>query len=324
MPSIHLRPPWDDPRIAPTPEHVFLNRRDWMRLAGCGTAALLFGCEKRSSAGPVLPQIADKPPPDDVRALYPAKRSAKYKVQRALTAEKVAARYNNFYEFTTDKERVADLVGSFVIRPWEVEIGGLVKKPIRIDVDDLVRKMGLEERVYRFRCVEAWAMTVPWTGFAMKKLIDHVEPLGSAKFVRFVSFHRPDQAPGQKSGPYEWPYYEALRMDEATNELAMFVTGIYGKPLPKQHGAPLRAIVPWKYGYKSPKSIVKIEFVEKQPRTFWNDLQPREYSFLSNVNPKVPHPRWSQATERLIPTGNRVPTRLHNGYADLVSHLYST
>ncbi len=180
MPSIHLRPPWTDLRIAPTPEHVFLNRRDWMRLAGCGTAALLFGCGKQSSAEPALPQIADQPPPDDVRALYPAQRSAKYKVQRALTAEKVAARYNNFYEFTTDKERVADLVGSFVIRPWEVEIGGLVNKPIRIDVDDLVRKMGLEERVYRFRCVEAWAMTVPWTGFPMKKLIDHVEPLGTS------------------------------------------------------------------------------------------------------------------------------------------------
>ncbi len=322
MPSIHLRPPWDDPRIAPTPEHVFLNRRDWMRLAGCGTAALLFGCEKRSSAGPVLPQIADKPPPDDVRALYPAKRSAKYKVQRALTDEKVAARYNNFYEFTTDKERVADLVGSFVIRPWEVEIGGLVKKPIRIDVDDLVRKMGLEERLYRLRCVEAWAMTVPWSGFPLSALVAFARPLSAAGYLRMETFNDPSVAGGQKQAWYPWPYLEGLTLAEATNELAFIATGIYGRPLPRQNGAPLRLVVPWKFGFKSVKSIVRFHFSDQRPSTFWERLGPAEYGFWANVNPAVPHPRWSQASERILGTDERVPTLIYNGYGEFVAGLY--
>lgn len=330
MPRIQIRPPWQDPGLQPTPEDVFLNRREWLRLAGftgLGALGLLTGCEPHSTAQtkPAAPGSKTAAIPAALRDLYPAKRNAKHKLDRDLTDESVAADYVNFYEFDANsKTGIAELTKRFVIRPWEIEITGLVKKSIRIDVDELTRKMGLEERLYRFRCVEAWAMAVPWTGFPMKRLIDFAQPLGSAKFIRFVSFLRPDQAPGQKNKYFQWPYYEALRLDEARNDLAMIVTGIYGKPLPKQHGAPLRAVVPWKYGYKGAKSIVKIEFTENQPPTFWNDQAPREYGFLSNVDPRVPHPRWSQVTERIIGTNQRRPTLLYNGYAEHVAQLYES
>ena len=201
--------------------------------------------------------------------------------------------------------------------------GSLVDRPKVYDLDDLVRRMPLEERLYRFRCVEAWAMAVPWTGFPMKALINEVQPKSSARYVRMVTFQRPEQAPGQKSQPwYPWPYFEALTMEEAMNELTLLGTGIYGHALPKQHGAPIRLVAPWKYGFKSIKSIVSIEFTDKQPPTFWNKLAPSEYDFWANVNPNVPHPRWSQATERLISTGERVPSQLYNGYGEYVAHLY--
>lgn len=325
MAAIHKHQAWDQTGQEITPEAVYLSRRDWLRWAGyggLGAASVLAGCDAPAVAG-----AAQQPTetPADLKDLYPAKRNAAYTVERAVTAESLATTYNNFYEFDSgSKITPAKMVDKWQVRPWEVEVTGLVSKPLKIDVDALTRKVGLEERVYRFRCVEAWAMTVPWVGFEMRKLIELVEPLGSAKFVRFVSFLDPKNAPGQKNRYFKWPYYEALRMDEAMNPLALFVTGMYGKPLPKQNGAPLRAIVPWKYGYKSPKSIVKIEFTEKQPPTFWNDSAPAEYSFLSNVEPNVPHPRWSQATERILGENDkRVPTVLYNGYAEQVAAMYT-
>jgi sulfoxide reductase catalytic subunit YedY len=279
---------------------------------------LVAGC----TAKPQAQSGPEQKTPPDIAALYPARRNPGFTLDRTLTDERVAAAYNNFYEFTTDKEEVRNLVGAFRIRPWQVEVGGLVEKPRIYDVDDLVRRLPLEERLYRFRCVEAWAMAVPWTGFTLKALINEVRPLSAARYVRMVTFYKPDQARGQKFQHwYPWPYYEGLTMAEATNVLTFLVTGIYGHELPKQHGAPIRLITPWKYGFKSIKSIVQIEFVEKQPPTFWSAAS-SEYDFWANVNPKVPHPRWSQATERLIDTGERVPTQLYNGYAEQVAHLY--
>jgi sulfoxide reductase catalytic subunit YedY len=198
----------------------------------------------------------------------------------------------------------------------------LVEKPHVFDIDDLVRALPLEERLYRFRCVEAWAMAVPWTGLPLRALIEKLQPLSSARFVRFVSFMNPDIAPNQSRAYGPWPYTEGLTMGEAMNELALLATGIYGRPLPKQHGAPLRLVVPWKYGFKSIKSIVKIEFTAEQPRTFWNNNRPKEYDFVANVRPDIPHPRWSQATERLIDTGQRRPTLPYNGYGEWVADLY--
>jgi sulfoxide reductase catalytic subunit YedY len=219
---------------------------------------------------------------------------------------------------------VHKLTGKFATEPWSVEVAGLCEKPAKIDVNELIDTMPMEERVYRFRCVEAWSMTVPWTGFLLSKLIEKAQPKPEAKFVRFVTALRHDQMPGIDELPkYPWPYTEGLRMDEAMNALTMVVTGIYGKQLPKQHGAPIRIVVPWKYGYKSIKSIEKIEFVAKQPATLWETLAPDEYPFESNVNPNVPHPRWSQATEWVL--GNqytRVRTKPYNGYGDYVAALY--
>lgn len=309
---------WEIPEREATPEEIFTNRRQFIKtmgLAGIGTAISSSGWDRVAAA--ILNHRGDK---DDI---YPAKRNAKYVLDRPLTDESATAHYNNFYEFTTDKARVADLVDKFQIRPWAVEITGMVTKPKTYDVDELIRLMPVEERLYRHRCVEAWSMAVPWTGFPLKALIDLVQPSSSAKFVRLLSFNKPEQAPGMRSQSwYPWPYYEGLRMDEAANELTMLVSGIYGHELPKQNGAPIRLVAPWKYGYKSIKAIVKIEFTDKQPKTFWNDIAPNEYDFLSNVNPKVPHPRWSQATEQPIPGGPRRPTLLYNGYEEYVAHLY--
>ena len=232
--------------------------------------------------------------PDPSANLYPAVRNAAYPNYLPMTEEAVAARYNNFYEFTAIKEKVHELVDDFVTEPWSIEITGHCENPGTYDVADLVKKFGLEERVYRLRCVEAWAMVFPWTGFPLSKLIELVEPTSKAKHVRMWTFNRPEQAPGQKKQTwYPWPYFEGLTLEEARNELTMMVTGIYGHPLPKQHGAPIRLVVPWKYGYKSIKSVIKIELSSRRPDTFWETLAPREYDFWANVNPAVPHPRWS-------------------------------
>jgi len=290
---------WEIPEREATPESVYHNRRAFLKAAGfAGLSSLLA-------------------------AASPVKRNEKYELDRAITEEWAATGFNNFYEFTLDKPRVKDTVGPFTISPWKIQVGGLVNKPKTYDVDDLLQRMPLEERLYRMRCVEAWSMAVPWTGFPISALIKEVEPKPEAKFLRMVTLFRPEQMPGIKSQPhYPWPYFEALRLDEAMNELALFVTGIYGKPLPKQNGAPFRLIVPWKYGLKSIKSIVKIEFTAKQPPTLWAQVGPTEYGWYSNVNPKKAHPRWSQAFEKVIPTMERRPTLPYNGYDQFVAALY--
>jgi sulfoxide reductase catalytic subunit YedY len=288
---------WEIPERLATPEGAYLNRRSLLKAAGfLGMSGLLEAA---------------------------AKQNPEFTLDRPVTPEWAATGYNNFYEFTTEKEQVKNRVGAFVTSPWKIEVTGQVSKPKTFDVDDLVGRMPLEERLYRFRCVEAWSMAVPWTGFPISALIKEVEPKPQAKFMRMWTAKRPDQMPGIKAQPwYSFPYYEALRLDEAMNPLALFVTGIYGKPLPKQNGAPFRLITPWKYGLKSIKSIVKIEFVSRQPSTFWNDLQSKEYGFYSNVNPKRPHPRWSQAQEKVIPMMELRPTLMYNGYEKWVAGLY--
>lgn len=297
------------PEREATPESAYLNRRGLLKAAG------FFG------AGALLADAAGAAVAD---GLYPAKRNASYKLDREITPEWAATSYNNFYEFTLDKQRVKDLVGKFTIDPWTVEVGGLVNNPKKYDLDDLLRRFPLEERLYRMRCVEAWSMAVPWTGFPFSALIREVDPKPQAKYLRMVTAHRPSQMPGiAQQRHYPWPYFEALRLDEAMNELALLVTGIYGKRLPKQNGAPIRLITPWKYGLKSIKSIVKIEFTARRPPTLWNQVGGLEYGWYSNVNPQRAHPRWSQASEKVIPTGNRRPTLLYNGYEENVAGLYT-
>ncbi len=296
---------WEIPEREAAPESAWLRRRDIVKALGLAGMA------------PMLPAA-------DSRPIYPAKRNAEFTLDRPLTAEWAATGYNNYYEFhPTDKSAVKDNVGKFKPLPWTIEVTGLVNKPQRLDFDQILRTMPFEERLYRFRCVERWAMAVPWTGFPMAELIKRLEPKPEAKFVRFVTVSRPEEMPGMRMAPwYKWPYYEALRLDEAMNPMAMFVTGIFGKPLPAQNGAPFRVIVPWKYGYKNPKSIVKIEFTAKQPPTFWNDFAVSEYGFYSNVNPARPHPRWSQEMEQSIPNGEARKTEIYNGYGNWVAGLY--
>lgn len=322
MSNIILPPSWHIPEREATPEEIYFNRRRFLKTLGLGVIGVgLLGCSKNDRPMPSLKRT-DLPNPN--LDLYPAARNKRYTVDRPLTDETTAASYNNFYEFTEVKEQVRLLVENFQTRPWDLEITGLVNKPQKLTIDELVRKLPLEERVYRHRCVEAWAMTVPWTGIPLKSILGLAEPMGSAKFVRFTSFLRPEEAPNQKRATwYTWPYYEGMRIEEAMNELTMGVTGIYGHELPKQHGAPLRIVTPWKYGYKGTKSVVRIELVESQPATFWNDLAPAEYSFLSNVDPTIPHPRWSQASERLIGEERRIETLPYNGYGEFVASLYA-
>ncbi len=235
----------------------------------------------------------------------------------------MASKYNNFYEFTTTKEKVWELAYGYKVDPWTVNVKGLVAKPKKLSLEDLFTKFPLEERLYRFRCVERWAMQVPWTGFPLAKLIEACEPLGSAKYVRFVTMNDPKGLPGMKSQAwYPWPYFEGLRLDEARNEMAMVAVGIYGHALPMQHGAPWRVVVPWKYGYKNPKSIVEIEFTDQQPPTFWNDLYSNEYGFIRTSTPGKPHPRWSQRFEQDIGTGEQRETLLYNGYGAQVAAMY--
>lgn len=299
---------WEIPEREATPESVYFNRRAILKAMGF------------AGLGALASEISNANTPD---GLYPAKRSSKYELDRPVTPEWAATGYNNFYEFTLDKQRVKELVERFQIDPWTVEVKGQVNKPGKYSFDDLVRRFPLEERLYRMRCVEAWSMAVPWTGFPISALIKEVDPKPEAKFMRLVTVYRPGEMPGIRSQPhYPWPYFEALRLDEAMNEMAMFVTGIYGKPLPKQNGAPIRLITPWKYGLKSIKSVVEIEFTSKRPATLWNRVAGHEYGWYSNVNPKRPHPRWSQAQEKVIPTMELRPTLMYNGYEKFVASLY--
>jgi methionine sulfoxide reductase catalytic subunit len=259
--------------------------------------------------------------PDPTADLYPAKRNELYRLDRPVTDEKQVENYNNFYEFGTDKD-IAEDAQALKIRPWTVTIDGLVEKPTTIAFDDLIRKMPLEERLYRHRCVEAWSMAVPWTGFPLKALVDFARPLGAAKYVQMQTFKDTSVASGQKQFWYPWPYTEGLTMAEAANDMTFMVTGAYGKPIAKSNGAPLRLATPWKYGFKSVKSIVKLSFTDKRPVTFWEKLASNEYGFWANVNPAVPHPRWSQASERVLGTGERRPTLIWNGYGEFVAAMY--
>jgi sulfoxide reductase catalytic subunit YedY len=253
---------------------------------------------------------------------YPAPRQDTFGNPAPVTAEKLATTYNNYYEFDTDKS-IWRAAQKLPIRPWTIKVSGKVDRPFEIGFDELLAKMPLEERIYRHRCVETWSMIVPWSGFPLKSLVDYCKPVGNPKYVVMQTLSNPRVMPGQKDFLYPWPYTEGLAMDEAMHELAFVATGLYGKPIPKQNGAPLRLVAPWKYGFKNVKSIVSIEFTDKRPVSFWEKLQGSEYGFWANVNPKVPHPRWSQATEKPLGSDSRIPTQLYNGYAEFVAGLYT-
>ena len=306
-----------DPKILAseiTPQAVFENRRDLIKAAAAGTFGLALA--------PWFSRQALAANPDKLAAtLNPA-----YAAKDELTPAKYVTSYNNFYEFGTDKSDPAAYANTLQTRPWTVSIEGLVKKPVTLDIDDLLKLAPMEERIYRMRCVEGWSMVIPWDGYSLSKLISKVEPLGSAKFVEFISLADRKQMPGVKRNIIEWPYREGLRMDEAMNPLTLLTFGLYGEALPKQNGAPVRIVVPWKYGFKSAKSIVKIRFTEEMPKTSWSQFDAREYGFYSNVNPEVDHPRWSQASERRIGEdgflSRKRKTLMFNGYSDVAS-LYS-
>ena len=304
---------WEIPESEATPEGVFLSRRTLL-----GAGAGLIG----ATAFPALShaqRAADVPDPS--AGLYPAKRNETFTLDRELTPEKVSSTVNNYYEFGTSKD-VTRAASHLKVRPWTVKFDGLVEQPKEVGIDDLLKAVTLEERLYRHRCVEAWSMAVPWTGFPMKSLVEFAKPLSGAKYVRFETFLDKAVAPGQSGRFYPWPYVEGVTMAEATNDLAFMVTGVYGKPAPNQFGAPLRVVLPWKYGFKSIKAIVRVSFVEERPKSFWEVIQGSEYGFWANVNPQVAHPRWSQATEEDIGTGQRRPTLLYNGYGAYVADLY--
>jgi sulfoxide reductase catalytic subunit YedY len=305
---------WEIPERLATPEHIFLNRRAFMA-AGASAIAL-------APHGALAQRVDDLSKlPDPTADLYPAKRNEKYALDRPITDEKVNGNYNNFYEYGMSKS-IAAASQALQTRPWTIKIGGMVEKPFEIGIDDLIRKMGIEERTYRHRCVEAWGMAIAWSGFPLAKLVDLARPLGSAKYLEMKTFMDPKMAPGQRQSWYPWPYTEGLTIPEARNELAFIATGAYGHPLLKQHGAPLRLATPWKYGFKSVKSIVSFNFTDKRPVSYWEHLQASEYGFWANVNPAVPHPRWSQASEEVIGTGERRPTLIFNGYGEYVADLY--
>ena len=305
---IRRRTAWDLAERDATPEAVFMDRRKFLSASALAVGGVALGARHA---------LADTGP-----ALYPAKRNEAFTLDRPTTPEAASTNYNNFYEFGTDKH-VAELAKALKPTPWTVKIDGLVDKPREIAFEDLLKALPLEERLYRHRCVEGWSMIVPWTGMPLKAFVDLAKPQSAAKYVQFETFMDPKMAPAQKSFFYPWPYVEGLTMAEATNDLPFLVTGAYGKPLPNVMGAPLRLALPWKYGFKSVKSIAKISFVAERPKTFWEALGPDEYGFWANVNPQVPHPRWSQASEEVLGTGERKPTLLFNGYAEQVAGLYA-
>jgi sulfoxide reductase catalytic subunit YedY len=315
-PLIKIPKPWHLPDQRITPESVYCNRRQILRamgFTGVGVAGLVAGCRSSQEAEQHIQQRAQ------TLAKLEARHNTAFSVSNPLTEERVASRYNNFYEFSSGKTDVWELA-QFETRPWTVEITGLVHKPQTLDIDDILRLMPLEERHYRFRCVEAWAMDVPWIGFPMRALLERVQPMAKAQYVRFTT--RDFREGKSLFSVYPWPYNEGLTMAEAMNELTLLAVGIYGHVLPNQHGAPVRLVTPWKYGFKSIKSIVRLELTETQPATFWNTVASHEYDFWANVEPAVPHPRWSQATERVIGTDERRPTLQYNGYGAYVAHLY--
>ena len=306
-----------------TDQKIYLNRRLFMRgaiLAGTvGATGLLY---RRLNPPPAA--VVEQPKIAGVVTL-PSDEAMRngFKVNEPLTSFEDITNYNNFYEFDTEKRGVASAARGFVTRPWIVEVGGLVNKPTTFDIDELQKLAPQEERIYRLRCVEGWSMVIPWIGFPLNALLKQVEPLSSARYVAFQTLFDPKRMPNQNTGVLDWPYVEGLRLDEALNPLAILSTGMYGQTLPPQDGAPIRLVVPWKYGYKSIKSIVKIKLVAEQPPTTWNIAAPREYGFYSNVNPQVDHPRWSQAKEYRVGEFRGRDTLLFNGYADQVGYLYA-
>jgi sulfoxide reductase catalytic subunit YedY len=309
---IARRKGWEIPESRVTPEHLFFNRRQALGMAA--TAAALM------AAGPARAED------DPSASLYPAKGNPRFAdAGRAVTDEAYNTTFNNYYEFGTSK-RIAKYAEALPIRPWSIVIDGEVEMPMTLAIDDLLKQVALEERIYRHRCVEAWSMVVPWSGFPLSRLVEIAKPTANAKYVRFETFNRPDIAPGQQPGlfsAYPWPYVEGLTMAEALNDLSFLVTGAYGKPVAKSMGAPIRLHLPWKYGFKSIKAIVRVSFVAERPVGLWEQISPNEYGFWANVNPAVPHPRWSQAMEQVLGTGEMVETRLYNGYGEFVASLYA-
>ena len=296
-----------------TPEHVYLSRRDFLKSMGIVSAsALLAACAPKDRAGDPVAT------PGELEVSVTTDE-----LGDPLTPYEAITNYNNYYEFTIDKERVAPLSQGLTTSPWSVEVGGLVNNPKTYDVDDILNKFTQQERIYRLRCVEAWSMVIPWVGFPLGRLLERFEPSSRAKYVAFETLHDPEQMPGQRRAVLDWPYREGLRIDEAMHPLTILAVGMYGEALPNQNGAPLRLVVPWKYGFKGIKSIVRIQLQETRPPTSWSRELPREYGFYANVNPGVDHPRWSQKTERRIGDWRRRETLFLNGYADQVGHLYA-
>ncbi len=300
-----------------TEESVYRDRRRLLQALAASPALALAGCAEAEA------------PPAPKTAISPAQAKAGFKTNEEQTRYADATSYNNFYEFGTGKTDPSSAAKTLKTRPWHVAVGGECDKPGTLALDDLLKGLTPEERIYRMRCVEGWSMVIPWMGVPLADVLKRFAPNSKAKYVAFTSLADPVQMPGIRYRSINWPYREGLRMDEAMHPLTLLVTGMYGKPLPQQNGAPLRLVVPWKYGFKGIKSIVDIQFVEKMPETAWHDLQPSEYGFFSNVNPNVDHPRWSQKTERRIAGSasklfaERIPTRLFNGYADQVAAMYT-
>ena len=324
MTFIRVPKSWEIPEREVTSETTYFNRRRFLKTLAGATILPILGCQASEDADNELAATLNLPKLESIKT-----NPAFAEVDRPITNELLAGRYNNYYEFGTGKS-IWQAAQSLPTDSWKVEVTGLVKNPRTYDLDDLQKKFSLEERIYRFRCVEAWSMVLPWIGFPMKLLMAQVEPTTKAKFVRFISYDNPQIRIGPSwslGGKLPWPYTEGLSVEEMANELAFFAVGIYGHLLPKQHGAPIREVIPWKYGFKGAKSIVKIEFVESQPATFWNTIDSHEYDFEANVNPKKPHPRWSQATEKFIGKGENFSwekreTLLYNGYEEYVASLY--
>jgi len=310
-----------------TPPSVYFNRRAFIKAAAIAgsmgvTAAVYRRLNRLPPATKEQAVLAGLQQPNATNSAYPAEIAKAFRTVEMQTPFQSVTHYNNFYEFSTDKDSVASNVGSFSTRGWKVTVDGLVASPATFDMDGIRKIASPEERVYRMRCVETWSMVVPWAGYSLSKLLDRVRPLSAAKYVAFTTLLDPGMMPGQKSAVLQWPYVEGLRMDEAMHPLTLLTTGLYGRELPAQDGAPVRLIIPWKYGFKGIKSIVKISLVAQMPPTSWNRYGPEEYGFYGNVNPNHPHPRWSQATEQRIGESGRRPTLMFNGYGEQVAGLY--
>jgi sulfoxide reductase catalytic subunit YedY len=311
-----IKKPADIPSSEITPKSTYLSRRKFMVTGAVALGAAAVACNKAA-------ELASPERAEAAGTKLSFTRNAAFSTSEKPNSFKEITTYNNFYEFGTDKSDPAEFAGKLRTRPWMVAVEGEVKKPKSYDIDQLMKLAPLEERIYRHRCVEGWSMVMPWIGFSFSEFIKQVEPTSKAKYVQFVTLEDPAQMPGQKTSVLDWPYVEGLRMDEAMHPLALLCFGLYGETLPNQNGAPVRMILPWKYGFKSGKSIVKFRFVERQPATTWNISAPNEYGFYSNVNPNVDHPRWSQKTERRIGEFRRRDTLMFNGYGDQVASLYN-